>query len=175
MRRALYIILAAVALVASCRGPRKIPRAEIEDIFYEMLLQDQFIKQSPALKKEADTSLVYEGIFREHGYSTDDYLFSLRYYLEEPEKMGKVMGSVAARLERELKVTRDALALERWQRKMMAIYRQHPDTTHLPKQGVRPVDTLKVQMAGTSVILQKPVDSLQLIPQDSLLYLRDSL
>ncbi|MBO4633971.1 MAG: DUF4296 domain-containing protein [Bacteroidales bacterium] len=175
MRRVLLLVLVLLLAAVSCRGPKRIPRDDMEEIFYQMFLQDQQIKQTPKLKKQADTMLVYEGIFESLGYNTDDYLHSLRYYLEEPEKMEKVMGAVASRLDKDVELAKKAVELERWQQKMLAIYRQHPDTTRAPKQGPRIVDTLRVRFEGDSVYLYKPIDSLQLVPQDSLLYFCDSL
>ena len=62
MRRALYIVLVLV-MAAAC-GPHRIPRDDMEDILYRMLVQDQQIRQDPQLRKQADTMLVYEGISR---------------------------------------------------------------------------------------------------------------
>ena len=45
MRRALYIVLVLV-MAAAC-GPHRIPRDDMEDILYRMLVQDQQIKQNP--------------------------------------------------------------------------------------------------------------------------------
>ena len=178
MRKAFHIallLLVVLAGVVSCRGPKRIPRKEMEEIFYLMFLQDQQIKQTQALRKQADTMLVYEGIFEAYGYDTDDYLHSLQYYLEEPEKMEKVMDAVADRLEKESGLTQKAIDLERWRKKLMGIYLLPYDTSRAPKQGPRLVDTLKVRFDGDSVYLHKVLDSLMLLPQDSLIFYRDSL
>lgn len=168
-------MVALLLVLASCRGPERIPRDEMEEIFYLMFIRDQQLKQDASLRRQADTTLVYEGIFEAFGYDTDDYLHSLNYYLEEPAKMEKIMGNVAARLDKEAGEARKAVELERWQQRMLAIYGQKPDTTHLPKLPPRPVDTLRVRFEGDSVFFHKRVDSLQLVPQDSLLYFCDSL
>ena len=172
MRRVLYIVL-VVLLVAAC-GPHRIPRDDMEDIVYRMLVQDQQIKQDPKLRQQADTMLVYEGIFQTYGYNTDDFLFSLEYYLEEPARMEKVMEKVAERLDAEAKVLKKEIDLDTWRSKMMRIYKMEPDTTW-PKPPVRPVDTLLVRMGKDTVQLVLPPDSLPEYPQDSLLFVRDSL
>ena len=140
-----------------------------------MFLQDQKIKQDRSLKQMADTSLVYEPILESKGYDTDDYLYSLHEYLAEPEKMEKIMGNVAERLEKELKVVKKEVDLEKWRDRMLSIYRKQIDTSKFPKLRVRPVDTLKVRFDGDSAYMHKVVDSLKLIPRDSLIFLRDTV
>ena len=88
MRKWLHIVL-VLMLAVSC-GPRKIPRDDMEKIMADILLQDQQIKQDHKLRKEADTTLVYEGIFEAYDYDTDDFLYSLEYYLEDPARMEKL-------------------------------------------------------------------------------------
>ena len=173
--RHIFTVLLALALAVSACGPKKIPRDDMEDIFYLMFLQDQKIKQDRTLRNLADTSLVYEGILESKGYTTDDYLYSLSEYLDEPEKMEKVMGNVASRIEKELKGVKKDIELEKWRNSMLAIYRKQIDTTHRPQQGPRPVDTLKIRFEGDSVYMHRIPDSLELIPRDSLLFLRDTL
>ena len=175
-RTACHIVLAVLALLAlSACGPRRIPKGEMEDIFYQMFLQDQKIKQDRSLKQMADTSLVYEPILESKGYDTDDYLYSLHEYLAEPEKMEKIMGNVAERIEKELKGVKKEVELEKWRDRMLSIYRKQIDTSKFPKLRVRPVDTLKVRFDGDSAYMHKVVDSLKLIPRDSLIFLRDTV
>ena len=49
MRRALYIVLVLV-MAAAC-GPHRIPRDDMEDILYRMLVQDQQITRPMALTR----------------------------------------------------------------------------------------------------------------------------
>ena len=53
-----------------------IPRGKLSDIYVEMFLTDQWLRENPSVNRTADTLLVYEPIFKRHGYSTDDYLRS---------------------------------------------------------------------------------------------------
>lgn len=171
----IVILVLAALLASSCRGPRKIPGEDMEEIFYLVFMQDQRIKQDRSLRNLADTSQVYAGILKSMGYNTDDYIYSLHYYLEEPEKMEDVMKAVTERLERELKVVNKELEIERWRSKMMAIYGKKIDTAKRPQPPVRPVDTLKIRFDGDSAYMHKVIDSLKLIPRDSLIFLRDTL
>ena len=172
--RNIVLVILALLVFHSC-GPRRIPKEDMEEIFYLMFLQDQKIKQDRSLKQMADTSLVYAGILESRGYDTDDYLYSLHEYLAEPADMEKIMGNVAERLEKELKVVRAEVEVEKWRNKMLAIYSKKIDTTKFPKPRLRPVDTLKIRFDGDSAYMHKEIDSLKLIPRDSLIFLRDTL
>lgn len=147
----------------------------MEDIFYDMLIQDQQLKQDPDLRKKADTLLVYEAIFEARGYNTDDFLYSLNYYLAEPVRMEKLMGEVAERLDRESKVTTAAINHEIWVNRMMALYGMTADTLKQPRQGPRAVDTLPIRLRADSVYAVRPRDTFPQPHKDSLLFVRDSL
>lgn len=144
---------------------------------YQMLVQDQQIKYDQQLRKQADTSLVYEAIFQEYGYDTDDFLYSLEYYLAEPAKFEKIMEKVGDRLDKEVSVVRAEVRQMQWREKLMRIYNMQPDTSRRPLPRVRPVDTLPLRYGGDSLRVVTPWDSLLHVPQDSMLFVsvRDSL
>ena len=104
MKRFCHIVLLlAVVAVAACRGPRVIPRSKMVDIYYDMFMADQQVREDRLPPKAMDTLLVYEAVFEKYGYDTDDYMHSLRYYLRDPERFAKVFEEVAERLENEAK------------------------------------------------------------------------
>ena len=173
MRKALYTLL-FLLLAVSC-GPRRISRDNMEEIMYQMLVQDQQIKSDYHLKAQADTCLVYEAIFEEYGYDTDDFLYSLEYYLAEPAKFEKIMERVGDRLEKEAAVVRAEVRQMQWRGMLMRIYKNRPDTSLRPWPRVRPVDSLPLRFGGDSLRVVTPWDSLLHVPQDSLLFVRDSL
>lgn len=49
-----------------------------------MFIADQMLQTLPGSGRMADTSLVYESIFRKYGYTTADYRKSIEYYMEDP-------------------------------------------------------------------------------------------
>ena len=100
MKRFLHIVL-VIVLAASCRGPRIIPKDTLTDIYVDMLMADQFVREENIPRKQLDTMLVYEAVFDKCGYDTDDYMNSVRYYLKDPERFSKVFEEVARRLEGE--------------------------------------------------------------------------
>lgn len=169
MRRALYIGL-ILLLAASC-GPRVIKRARMERIIADMLVQDQQIKQDVSLRKQADTSLVYEGIFEDYGYTTDDFLHSVNYYLRDPSRMEKIMGNVAEDLEARAKEVKAIIALDEWREGFLRIYTLPVDTSLRPTPRVRAADTLRIRFAGDSVYFHI-VDTVKIREN---LYQRDTL
>ena len=150
MRRALYIGL-VLLLAASC-GPRVIKRAKMERIIADMLVQDQQVKLDLALRKQADTCLVYEGIFEQYGYTTDDFLLSVRHYLSDPSRMEKIMGNVAENLESRAKKVKAVIDLEEWRKGYLRIHDLPADTvSHFPKPRPQAVDSLCVRFQGDTI------------------------
>ena len=104
MKRFCHIaLLLLVVAVAACRGPRVIPRAKLVDIYTDMFMADQVVRENDTPRTAMDSLLVYEYVFEKYGYDTDDYMHSLRYYLRDPERFAKVFEEVAERLENEAK------------------------------------------------------------------------
>ena len=102
MRKSLHIFALLVAVLAvSCRGPRVIPRGKMVDIYCDMLLADQQIRENNVLRNRADTMLVYEAVFNRYGYDTDDYLNSVNHYLADPERFARIMEDVSEKLQAE--------------------------------------------------------------------------
>ena len=101
MKRFLHIVLVLLVAVA-CRGPRVIPKDTMADIYTDMFLADQMVRDADIPRAQMDTMLLYEAVFEKYGYDTEDYLYSLRYYLKDPERFGKVFENVAKRLEGEV-------------------------------------------------------------------------
>ena len=102
MKRFLHIVLVLVA-VAACQGPRIIPRNTLTDIYEEMFLADQLVRERNLPQPQMDTLLVYEAVFNKYGYNTDDYLNSVRHYLKDPERFAKIFEEVDRRLEGKVK------------------------------------------------------------------------
>jgi hypothetical protein len=102
VKRFLHIVLALV-VAAACQGPRVIPKDTLTDIYEEMFLADQLVRERGIPSAQLDTLLVYEAIFNKYGYNTDDYQNSVRHYLKDPERFAKVFDEVARRLDEEVK------------------------------------------------------------------------
>jgi len=102
MRKFLHIalLLAVAAAFCSC-GPRQIPRDKMVDIFCDMFMADQQVRQVPELSRQTDSMLVYEAVFNKYGYDTDDFLSTLRSELRDPERFSKIAEEASKRLQSE--------------------------------------------------------------------------
>ena len=101
----LHILLAvfvASLLLGACSRARVIPRGKMVDIYADMFMADQWIKSDYKYRRMADTSLLYEPILESYGYTTDDYLKSVRKYMKDPERFSRILKRTAKKLEKEL-------------------------------------------------------------------------
>ena len=110
MKRFLHIVLVLLLAVA-CRGPRVIPKDTMTDIYTDMFIADQMVRDADIPRAQMDTMLLYEAVFEKYGYDTEDYLYSLRFYLKDPERFGKVFENVAKRLEGEVEALKKIVEL----------------------------------------------------------------
>ena len=128
----IFAALVLLLLLSSChRGARRIPRSKMVDIYGEMFLQDEAVRANPEIRKEADTVLVYEGIFEKYGYNTDDYLYSVEYYLRDPDRMAKIMNEVNLRMRNAAREMVPEVELYDWQQEMMKLY-EKPEENRFP-------------------------------------------
>ena len=100
-RFAKYLILAllvCVCLLSSCRRAKIMSQKDMSDIYAEMFLADQWLNDNLSLKRTADTTKFYEGIFKKFGYDFEDYNASVIYYLHRPEKYKKILERSQAKL-----------------------------------------------------------------------------
>ncbi len=92
MKRLLLYVLAllAVALLSfscSSKKGRIIPRHQMTQIYAEMFVLDQWTNSSARMHaRTLDTTYVYEAVFQKYGYTVDDFLASMDYYLYDPER-----------------------------------------------------------------------------------------
>ena len=151
MKKLLLLIVPFVLAVSCQRGPELISRGDMEEIMHDVLLQDQYLKVTSQSKRLMDTTLVYEGIFEQYGYTTDDFLYSLDYYLEDPSRMEKLMENVEERLKDEAKVVAQEVKDENWREGFLRIYNLRPDTFRQPQPRASAVDTLYVRFNKDSL------------------------
>ena len=127
MKRFCHIVL-LLLVVAACRGPRVIPRAKMVDIYCDMFMADQQVKDNNTPRNAMDSLLVYEAVFEKYGYDTDDYMHSLRYYLKDPERFAKVFEEVASRLQGQVDALDPIIQHQDWVAQRMGAKRPQIDS-----------------------------------------------
>ena len=188
MKRFLHIVL-VLAVAAACQGPRVIPKDTLTDIYTDMFLADQQVRELNIPRTQMDTMLLYEAVFEKYGYDTDDYLYSMQHYLKDPERFAKVFDAVAKRLEGEIGaldklIERQSLEANRMRKKypqidsILAPFSKH---SFYAGQARMERDTALYAALYRVVAIQEdtlmiPVDSVEArARRDSLAAVRDSL
>ena len=90
-----------LACIVSCgKKARIIPEAKLSQIYAEMFMADEWLREHPAAHKTADTTLFYEPIFTKFGYTTADYIVTVDKYMYKPEEFVKVFEKTKQILDR---------------------------------------------------------------------------
>ena len=131
MKRFLHIVLVLLLAVA-CRGPRVIPKDTLTDIYTEMFIADQMVRDADIPRAQMDTMLLYEAVFQKYGYDTDDYLNSVRFYLKDPERFAKVFENVAKRLQGEVDALDKIVRHQEWVASKLGAKRPQLDSILAP-------------------------------------------
>ena len=97
--------LIAAVLFTSCskHEVEVIPRSKMADIYMEMFMTDQWISTTPSMRVVADTSLVYEPILAKYGYDKLDYIYSVDYYMNDPERFARILRSCVDKLDKRIR------------------------------------------------------------------------
>lgn len=99
---ALMVSAALAAGTVSCsKGPEIIPKRQMEKIYHDMFLADQWLADVPGKRPVADTTWFYQPIFEKYGYTVEDYRNSVNYYLSDPKRYAEMIGRVVDDLENE--------------------------------------------------------------------------
>ena len=103
-----YILpLIAVVVFASCSlkdEAEVIPRNTLADIYVDMFMTDQWISSTPGMRVIADTSLVYEPILQKYGYDKFDYIHSVDFYMNDPERFARILRTSMDKLDKRIVV-----------------------------------------------------------------------
>ena len=99
-----YVLLLGALLTGlpSCdRGAKVIPRSKFAEVYADLFMADVWMTQNPDERGKADTTRFYEYILNKRGYTTEDYLRSVEYYLDDPERYSKILKQASAILDRQ--------------------------------------------------------------------------
>ena len=99
------ILFCLLVLVAACTPKGIIPARKMAAINAEMFLLDQYAGSDRQMRRFTDTAAIYKPLLRSFGYSADEYLASVDYYLNNTREMAKVLDQTEAILKkREAKI-----------------------------------------------------------------------
>ena len=178
MKRVLHIVL-VLLVAASCRGPRVIPKDTLTDIYVDMLMADQMVREENIPRKQMDTTLVYEAVFNKYGYDTDDYLYSVRNYLKDPERFAKIFEEVSKRLKGEVEALDKIIEHEEWLAEKLGAKRPQIDSILAPfskniYMGLSRAERDTSRYAAWFRLVAAQEDTL-MVPVDSVKAVADSL
>lgn len=105
------------ALCLGCTPHGVIPRDKLAQIYARMFMVDQHIMSQSELRTVVDTSRVYEHVFNEYGYTSEDFAFAMEYYIKHPKQHIKALKQAQSILEgekKDLMAARDKLEEEKY-------------------------------------------------------------
>ena len=172
MRRAFHIVL-VLLVAAACQGPRIIPKGTLTDIYEDMFLADQMVREENVQREDLDSLLLYEAVFEKYGYDTDDYLYTVRYNLRDPERFAKVFEAVAKRLEGKIADLDKVIEHQNWVARNMGAKRPRVEAILAPFSN----ESVYVGLARVERDTSRYPVLLRLVPvrEDTLMISVDSL
>ena len=138
-----------------------------------MYLADQWIRESSARQKMADTSYAYRPILRKYGYTDEDFRRSIGYYTDRPKEFASVFEQVSNSLRGDKKgietLERQEIVRDSIRNALNALPFRRPDFVSLPETDYY-VAGLYLYRDSTGVYAITPVnifaDSAFVRPQD---------
>lgn len=68
------------------------------DIYVDLFLADQWLRENPSKRDIADTTLFFEPVFRKYGYSFKDYNASLDYYAGDIDQLSEITSAASVKM-----------------------------------------------------------------------------
>lgn len=95
--KAIVLIVVGVLGVVSCTPKGIIPSKQMVDIYYDFYMADAYI-ESKRMSEIGDSVLIYQPLIEKHGYTMDDYITSVDYYLQNIDGMIKILKGTERRI-----------------------------------------------------------------------------
>lgn len=120
-----------VLCLSSCGKKEKvISRGDMAKIYAEMFVADQRLGKTSLTKRMADTSFVYEPIFKKYGYTAQDYNASVDYYINDATRYARILRQSSVILEKEVRALKREKELQEMTDVARNIDRYRPDTLY---------------------------------------------
>ena len=123
MRHIKTILIFASLILASCSGDY-IPQKKMPEIIAEIYKADRYINSRYNLVLRSDTTRYYEAIFNKYGYTSDDFIKTIDYYLTRPVKLKSFYTEAKAILEKEQTIVADILYKREREDSLSATYKK---------------------------------------------------
>lgn len=173
MRKVPYICLLALCLIGCEPRPRLIKEKDMVDIYADMFLADQWLRDHRELRSRSDTTLFFDPIFKRHGYRFIDYDYSIYYYCGRPDKYSDIVTKASEKLRAQA---------DKWQ----TLYEQDIKNIQINKDNLVEFDRIDFSLdslrlgqldSAWGLWLKQQSLKFELVPGtlDSLRQLRDSL
>lgn len=104
-------ILASLLLLSSC-NQGLIPRGKLSKIISDIYLSDKYLSSNQEKLTIADSAMLYEPILNSYGYTSEDFIKTIAYYVERPAKLKTVYLKAQESLQEELDIVNIQLTQE---------------------------------------------------------------
>ena len=84
--RYLFLFLFIAFSICSCSRSKVLSEKKMEDLYVDMFIADQWLRDHGDCRDKADSSLYYDVVFKKHHCTFEDYDASLKYYLGKTGK-----------------------------------------------------------------------------------------
>ncbi|NMB37885.1 MAG: DUF4296 domain-containing protein [Bacteroidales bacterium] len=98
MKRIGIFTLSLLLTVISCAPRADIPVKKMVEIYYEIAILDQFVDNNPEMRTQSDSMKVYAPLLDKYGYTEEEFLNSIHFYLRDPENFLRIIEAVNQKL-----------------------------------------------------------------------------
>lgn len=99
MKRIILTLTLLSALLVGCsQKGRVIPPETMSNIYVDMFLADQWLRDHSDFRDKADTTLFFEPIFNKYGYSYIDYDASIDHYAADMDQFSEITTAATVKL-----------------------------------------------------------------------------
>lgn len=95
-----FLFLFIAFSICSCSRSKVLSEKKMEDLYVDMFIADQWLRDHGDCRDKADSSLYYDVVFRKHHCTFEDYDASLKYYLGKTDKFVDLTKRVSDRLDK---------------------------------------------------------------------------
>ncbi len=108
MKHPFILLLLVIISLTSC-DRNLIPQRKMPEIIARLHLADRYVNSNYRLVLKADTTKIYESVLNRYGYTGDQFIYTIDYYLTRPVKLMEFYKEAKQLLEKWEKQTEDLI------------------------------------------------------------------